>query len=173
MTNPSFVPEGHQGSGPEGGTTKKTFSESAAGVVRDAASQSRQAVLDTASTVGSQVKGLLNDQVEQGADMVAHFANATKKAADELANDAPQSARLVRGVANRLDDYADGLRDQSIDDLMRSASDFTRRQPAMVFGLAAVVGFFALRTFKSASARSISPNRAYEPTAPRGGPYGR
>jgi hypothetical protein len=76
---------------------------------------------------------------------------------------------LVRGVADRLDDYADGLRDKSIDQLMKTASDFTRRQPAVVFGVAALVGFFALRTFKSASLRSERLSRDDGPRASREG----
>jgi hypothetical protein len=35
-----------------------------------------------------------------------------------------------------------------VDELIGGASDFTRRQPAVVFGLAAVAGFLALRTLK-------------------------
>jgi hypothetical protein len=53
------------------------------------------------------------------------------------------------------------LRDQSIDEIWQSAADFTRRQPALVFGLAALAGFFALRTVKSSqsmSAPSIQPS---------------
>jgi hypothetical protein len=52
-------------------------------------------------------------------------------------------------VADRLDNYATDLRDQSVDQLVRAASNYTRRQPAVVFGLAALAGFFALRTIKS------------------------
>jgi hypothetical protein len=32
---------------------------------------------------------------------------------------------------------------------MRTASDFTRRQPALVFGLASLAGFMLLRVLKS------------------------
>jgi hypothetical protein len=55
------------------------------------------------------------------------------------------------------------LRDQSVDQLIGKASDFTRRQPALVFGLAALAGFFAVRTVKSApsiSAPSIQPSHS-------------
>ena len=61
------------------------------------------------------------------------------------------------GVAQRLEDYAGDLQDQSVEQLWRSASNYTRRQPAVIFGLAALAGFFALRTFKSAPARSAIP----------------
>ena len=35
------------------------------------------------------------------------------------------------------------------EELMRTASDFTRRQPALVFGLASLAGFVLLRVLKS------------------------
>jgi hypothetical protein len=41
------------------------------------------------------------------------------------------------------------LRGKSADELLRSASDFTRRQPALVFGLASVAGFLLFRIFKA------------------------
>ena len=72
-----------------------------------------------------QVKQLLDHQVSGGADMVGHFAGAAKRAAEELDRDAPQLAGLVRTAADRMDGYANGLRDQSVQQLMRAASDFT------------------------------------------------
>lgn len=154
MSNPGSGPQGGQrGTRPsvKGEANRTTISETAAETIRGGADQARQVASDTASAIGDQFKDLLDDQVDRGADLVAQFANATKRAADELKGPSPQTARLVRGVADRLDDYAETLRDQSIDELMRAASNFTRRQPAVVFGVAAVVGFLALRTFKSAS----------------------
>jgi hypothetical protein len=55
-----------------------------------------------------------------------------------------------------VDHYADRLEDQTVEQLAKSASDLTRRQPALMFGLAALAGFFAFRTFKSTSASSVA-----------------
>jgi hypothetical protein len=82
-------------------------------------------------------------------EMVGHLGSSAKRAAADLDRNAPQLAGLVRGVGDRIESYADDMRDQSVDELFRSASNFTRRQPALVFGLAALVGFFAFRTIKS------------------------
>jgi hypothetical protein len=65
-------------------------------------------------------------------------------------------AGLVRGFAHNVDHYADRLEDQTVEQLAKNASDFTRQQPALMFGLAALAGFFAFRTFKSASASSVA-----------------
>jgi hypothetical protein len=41
--------------------------------------------------------------------------------------------------------------------MWQTAADFTRRQPALVFGLAALAGFFAIRTLKSSPSISAPP----------------
>ena len=127
---------------------------SASAMAGDAASKAKQAY--AAATVTEQVKQLLDRQVGSGADMMGHVAGAVRRAAQELDRDAPQLAGMVRTAAEHMNGYADGLRDQSVEQLMRAASDFTRRQPAVVFGLAALAGFFVLRTLKSTPS-SVAP----------------
>jgi hypothetical protein len=100
--------------------------------------------------------GLLNDQLGVGAQSANRFAGSMRVAADDLEHENPMLARLVRGFAHNVDHYADRLEDQTVEQLAKSASDLTRRQPAMMFGLAALAGFFAFRTFKSASASSVA-----------------
>ena len=130
---------------------------SASAIAGDAASKAKEAASETAATVAGQVKELLDRKVGTGADVVGHVAGAVKRAAQELDRDVPQLAGLVRTAADQIDGYADGLRGQSVEQLVRSASDFTRRQPAMVFGLAAIAGFFALRVLKSTPSTVSSP----------------
>jgi gas vesicle protein len=161
MSNPSSGrPRNAQQSSAARADTKKSLAEATAGAFKDIADQTKEAAADTATTLGYQVKSLLNDQVGHSAEVVGRFANATQRAADELEQESPQVARLVRGVADHLDNYADDLRDQSVEELVQAASNYTRRQPAVVFGLAALAGFFALRTFKSAALSSSRSNQA-------------
>ncbi len=141
-----------------GQRTAKVASEafsSASAMAGDAANKTQLA--SAAATVTEQVKQLLDRQVGSGADMMGHVAGAVKRAAQELDRDAPQLAGMVRTAAEQMNGYADGLRDQSVEQLMRAASDFTRRQPAVVFGLAALAGFVVLRTLKSTSPSVASP----------------
>jgi hypothetical protein len=104
------------------------------------------------ATVTSQVQDVLDQQVIRGAKTMTNVAQSARRAADELESDAPQIAGLVRGIADRVEEYSHQLEDQSITDIYQSASEFTRRQPAVVFGVAALAGFLALRTLKSAKA---------------------
>ena len=128
----------------------------------EAADKIRQTASDTAVSIGGEVKHLLDQQIGSGASVVGHFANSAKRAAEELDRDVPQLAGVVRAVADRMDGYAGDLRGQSLDQLLKSASDFTRRQPALVFGLAALAGFVVMRTIKSTptvSSPSIQPEQ--------------
>jgi hypothetical protein len=135
---------------------------------QSATSTARKAASEAASTITDQVKELLDSQLAGGVEMVGHLGSSAKRAAADLDQNAPQLARLVRGVGDRIESYADDMRDQSVDELFRSASNFTRRQPALVFGLAALAGFFAYRTIKSTPLPTQPVRR---PAAPLTGEY--
>jgi ElaB/YqjD/DUF883 family membrane-anchored ribosome-binding protein len=135
-----------------GGQTRKQGSDTLSQVSDAAQSATRTAKMaasEAASTITDQVKGLLDSQLASGVEMVGQLGSSAQRAADDLDQNAPQLAGLVRGLADRIEGYADDMRYQSVDELFRSASNFTRRQPALVFGLAALAGFFAFRTIKS------------------------
>jgi hypothetical protein len=125
-----------------------------ADVAQHAGSQAKQAVSSLAADAGQKAKGFLNMQVTAGADLVGHVAESARRAADSLDQNAPQLADLVRGAAERAEDFSRDLHDQTVEDLVRTASDFTRRRPALVFGLASLAGFLAFRVFKSTPPRS-------------------
>ena len=117
----------------------------------------------TASTLTGQVQDVLDQQVAKGARTMANVALSAKRAAGELENDAPQIAGLVRGMADRIEEYSRNLEHQSVTDLYQTASDFTRRQPALVFGAAALAGFLALRTLRSRQTSSAGGGRMSDP----------
>jgi hypothetical protein len=107
---------------------------------------------------------MLDRQIGNGAGLASQFAKSARVAADDLEKQSPMLAGLVGAVANRIDTYAEGLQDQTVDQLTRSAADFTRRQPALVFGLTALAGFLVFRAVKNAppiSAPSIQPGAGH------------
>jgi len=169
MSNQDFAGEpargtrgGAQGQGKNIGGTASDAMSKVSDAAQQAAATAKQTAADATSSITTQVKELLDRQVGTGADMVGHFAHSAKRAAEDLDQNAPQLAGLVRLLADRVDGYADDLRDQSVDQLLRAATDFTRRQPALVFGAAALAGFFLFRAVKAAppmSSPSIQPGR--------------
>jgi hypothetical protein len=120
-----------------------------ADVAQQASGQAKETASSLASDAQQKAKGLLNMQVTGGADLAGHVAESARHAADHLDRNAPQLAGLVRSAAERADELSQDLRGQTVEDLVRSASDFTRRQPALVFGLASIAGFLAFRVLKS------------------------
>jgi len=127
----------------------------ASNLVRDGKEKAKSAAADAALTVTDISKKFLDRQLGTGATTVGHLANSIRVAADSLQRESPVLGGVIRGLANTVDSYADDLKDQTVEQLVHSASDFTRRQPALVFGLAALVGFFTFRTVKNTSAVEV------------------
>jgi ElaB/YqjD/DUF883 family membrane-anchored ribosome-binding protein len=146
------------------GETVSKFAE----VAQEAGNQAKQAAASLASEANEKAKGFLNQQVGAGADFVRNVAEAARRAADHLAQDSPQAAGLVRNMADKAEDFSRDLRGQSIEDIVGAASDFTRRQPALVFGMASLAGFFLARVLKAGA----PPRDSFERASLRGSSYG-
>jgi ElaB/YqjD/DUF883 family membrane-anchored ribosome-binding protein len=132
-------------------------------MAEDAASKAKQLASNAAGTVTDETKRLLDAQLSAGADAIGQVAGAAKRVSEELKQQSPQLANLVHSIGDRVADYSDQLRDQSVQELMRNATDFTRRQPALVFGLAALAGFFAWRVVKAAPASASVSSPPIQP----------
>ena len=138
---------------------------------QQAGSQAKQAASSLASEANQKAKGLMNQKVSLGADFASHIADATKSAADSLDSNAPQIAGLVRDAAEKLEGFSSDLREQTVDDLVRTASEFTRRRPALVFGLASLAGFALFRVLKSNSSSGPDTRQGQRSASDRAGQY--
>ena len=156
----------HYSAGTQSTGASKPAASGPSGMAAEAMNTATQAASETITHLGDHLKNVLNHQVSNGAQMVGHFAGSMRIAAEELDRDAPQMGRFVRLAADKADGWADHLHGQSANDLFRTASDLTKRQPALVFGAAALAGFFALRLFKSATvpSPSIQPGQGSGPS---------
>jgi hypothetical protein len=140
---------GQQNQEPGQGGHQGEAASKLADVAQQAGGQAKQAAASLASEANQKSKGLFNQKVTVGADLAGHIAESVKCAAENLDHSAPNLAGLVRGAADRVEGFSRDMRGQTVEDLVRTASDFTRRQPAMVFGLASLAGFFLFRVLKS------------------------
>jgi hypothetical protein len=143
--------------------TAKEALHKVADTARDAGEQARRATASATSAVSDHVMDMLNEQLGSGAQSASRFASSMKLAANDLARESPVLAGLVAGLADNVASYADRLEGKTVKQLSQSASDFTRRQPALMMGLAAIAGFFAFRTFKNAGAMSSPPIQPRQP----------
>jgi ElaB/YqjD/DUF883 family membrane-anchored ribosome-binding protein len=113
------------------------------------------------SQVRDQVTGLRG----QAADKLRGFADDGKgrvtgllEDVSEVINDAARSVDERLGgdygdyahrAAGAVADFADRIRDKSVDDIMDDTRDFVRKSPVIAIGLAAVAGFALLRVIKT------------------------
>lgn len=125
---------------------------------RDAAAKAKETVSETAGAVTDHFKDLLDKQMSNHISAVGVLASSIKRAADEVEQKSPLAAGFVRSLSDRVEQFAETYEDETVEQLVRSASDFTRRQPALVFGLAAVAGFLMFRTIKHVPATPRSPS---------------
>lgn len=142
----------------------------AAKTAREMGDTAKNAAADTAQTVTStvtdQVRDLLDRQVGNSARSASQFASSVKTAADDMEGQSPMIAGVVRTLADKVENYAGNLQNQTVEQMMKSASDFTRRQPGVVFGLAALAGFLMFRTVKAAPASNATAGSASPPLQP-------
>ena len=116
---------------------------------QQAGSLAKEGLSSLSSQATSTVKDVLNQQVNAGAELAGHVAESVKRAADNLDQNVPQLAGLVRGAAAKIEALSAEARNKSVDELFLDASGFARRRPALVFGAAAVVGFALFRVLKA------------------------
>lgn len=144
-------------SGTIAGAASEAYAK-AAEITGDVAERARHTASGAASSATSQMKDVLDRQVGVGAAMLGDIAHSVHHAADDLDRSSPLVGGLVRGLADRMSGYATNLERQTSDDLLRAATNLTQRQPALVFGLAALAGFFVFRTVKNAPAAIDAPS---------------
>ncbi len=118
-------------------------------VAQQAGEHAKQTASSLANEANKKAVAFFNQQVASGADLVSHVADSAKYAADNLEDQAPKLAELVRGAAQRVEDFSNEVRSKTVDELLRNASEVTRRQPALVFGCASLAGFFIFRLLKA------------------------
>lgn len=104
----------------------------------------------------SLARGILDKPIASGIDFVEGFARSARGFADDLDGDAPQLARIVRQAASAAEDFSHGIRDKSVEELVETAQDFARRQPALFAGVAAAAGFLLARVVKTGMAEPMT-----------------
>ncbi|HLH92162.1 MAG TPA: hypothetical protein VKX28_27355 [Xanthobacteraceae bacterium] len=178
----TIATDAHQRDEQTRGVESTTLLKSAAEAASDAAArlgdaaqaagrQAKEAASELSAEANLNIKGLLNNQLASGADLAGHVAGAVRAAADHLGANAPQLAGIVRTGADTIEDFSGTMRASSVEDVFQTASDFTRRQPAAVFGAAALAGFFLFRVLK-VDGSSNSNIGAADRGQPRGSSHG-
>ena len=104
-----------------------------------------------ASAAQQRVKAEAQRGTQVGAKTLGDFANAVRRAGDELAgSDQSPASHLVQQAADGLESLSRNLADKDPGDLLNAVRDFGRRNPAAFIGGAVLVGL-AIGRFARAS----------------------
>ena len=137
---------------PLGASVKET-AQTAADAVRQQASQ-------FAEDVGHELGKTGEAQKARGVEAIRRFAHAIDSAAAELESDSPTVARTVHQAAHQVSDLSDNLSNRNVNELIESAAQLARTQPALFIGGSVAAGFALARFLKSSGRR---PSSGYDP----------
>ena len=124
-----------------------------------AGDQAREAASSLGSEAQERLQGYMDQQVVAGADLAGRIAGAINAAADELGRTSPTLGSAVRGAGDRVQDLSQQFRDKTADEILADTRDFVRHKPALVFGVAAALGFVAYRVLNAGMTQGPSRER--------------
>lgn len=132
----------------QGGTARTAKAKQALGQATDTLKQEAQTF---ASAAQQRARGEVQKHAQTATKTLGDFANAIRRAGDELAqNDQSLGAQLVRQAADGLESLSRNLADKDPEDLLDNVREFGRRNPMAFIGGAVLVGV-ALGRFIRAS----------------------
>lgn len=132
----------------QGGSDKKAKAKAVAGQASQALKQEAQTF---ATAAQERARTEAQRRTQTATRTLGDFANAIRKAGDDLAeHDQSPAARLVRQAADGLENLSRDLAGKEPEDLLNAVRDFGRRHPAAFIGGAVLAGV-ALGRFVRAS----------------------
>jgi hypothetical protein len=126
-----------------------------------AAEAVRQQATQFAEDVGHELSKTGEAQKARGVEAIRRFARAIDSAAAELEGDSPAVARTVHQAARQVSGLSDSLSTRNVNELIESATQLARTQPALFIGGSVAAGF-ALARFLKSTARQ-RPSAGYDP----------
>ena len=129
----------------------KDLAGSSTDALKDQASDLVDAAKDVASQATDKLKEAVNDRKSSGAEYVGSLADTMRRAAREFDTDLPIAGTYIRKAAAQVEGVSDSIRTGNLNDLVRNAQSFARRQPTAFLGMAVLAGFGVVRFLKSSS----------------------
>jgi hypothetical protein len=127
------------------GAGLRDTAQTAADAVRHQAAQ-------LAAEVGHELSRTGEAQKARGVEAIRSFARAIDSAAEELEPQSWMIARTIHEAARSVESLSDNLSNRNVNELIESAAQLARAQPALFFGGSVAAGF-ALARFLKSSAR--------------------
>jgi hypothetical protein len=103
-----------------------------------------------ASTIKERAATQLTTQKDRATEGIGTLAQAVRQTTDRLRSEEHDTvAHYVERAAEQLEQFSNSLREKDVNELLRDAQRFARRQPALFIGGSFAVGLLAARFFKS------------------------
>jgi hypothetical protein len=132
----------------------KEIASSSADTMKNQASDFVDAAKDAASQATDKLKQAADGQKNAGAEYVGSLADTMRRAAREFDKDLPIAGTYIRKAASQVEVVSDSIRNGDLNDLVRNAQSFARRQPTAFLGMAVLAGFGVIRFLKSSAEAS-------------------
>ena len=131
-------------------TPSDTYSEqsNAAEDVRYKAEETASTLVDQAQQVAS---AQANSQMTRAASLLDGVAQSLYETSTSMREQQPQIASVADQAASRVEGFSSYLRDHDMNDVVRDAESYARREPLIFLGAAFAVGFIAARFLKASS----------------------
>ncbi len=136
---------------------------------REEINQAVEATKEKGRQLAGEAKQEASKIAEQQQQNVAHhmesIADALNKTATNLDKDQAWVASGARQTAQALDNMSKSLRENDFNTIVGDIERYTREQPTLVLGGAAIAGFFLSRFLKSSDNRGSADTRQAAPLA--------
>ena len=143
----------------------KDLVDTSSDALKGHASNLVDAAKDVASQATDKLKDAVDDRKSSGAEYVGSLADTMRRAAREFDTDLPIAGTYIRKAAAQVEGVSDTIRNGNLNDLVRNAQSFARRQPSAFLGIAVLAGFGVVRFLKS-SAEDNARSETSAPTTP-------
>lgn len=138
-----------QGAPGQGGPNDK-----ATGPLGHAREEATEAGRQGVGAAQNRIRAVFEQQSHRAADQIGSVAQALHQAAEQLeAENNGTAARYTTIAADRVEQFADTLRNSTVDDLVGQVEGFARRQPEIFLSAAFGIGFLFARFIKSSGER--------------------
>jgi len=128
--------------------------ETASEALRDSREAISRQAHDAARQAKERVSGMAEEQMSAASQHLETFAQAIRKASDDLAaNEQTTAARLVQQAAGGLESLSRTISNSSLDDMIGSVRQFGRQNPVAFVGGALLIGVALGRFFRASSER--------------------
>jgi ElaB/YqjD/DUF883 family membrane-anchored ribosome-binding protein len=129
----------------------KDLAENSTEAIRGHASDLVDAAKDVAGQATEKLKDAVNNRKSASAEYVGSLADTMRRAAKEFDNDLPIAGSYIRKAAAHVEGVSDSIKTGNLNDLVRNAQSFARRQPTAFLGIAVLAGFGVVRFLKSSA----------------------